>query len=96
MYSIRNYRFALTLIAVTLSGTAAQAQAEKSCFDGGVLRIRVGPGVDHPIAGTIPARDVGSVRFGQCVMADDGRSSKKWCPVSYRGMQGWASECALR
>jgi len=90
MYSIRNYRFALILIAVALSGTAAQAQ----CFNGGVLRIRSGPGQDHPIVGTVPAGN--SVTIGQCVAPDDGVSQYQWCRVSYQGLRGWASACGLR
>ena len=93
MYSIRNYRFALILMAVALSGTPAQPQTE--CTNGGVLRIRSGPGVDHPIVGTIPIGSVGSVRVGQCAMADDGVSRHRWCRVNYQGVGGWVSACGL-
>lgn len=96
MYPIRNYSFAFALAAialagatVVLSGTAAKAQ----CFNGGVLRIRSGPGQGHPIVGTMPAG--ARVSIGQCVAPDDGVSQYQWCQVNYRGIVGWASACGL-
>ena len=101
MHSVKKYRFPLALAAVALaaavvatSGTEAQAQ----CFNGGVLRIRSGPGQGWPVVGTIPQYVAlsGNVDQGRCVQADDGISQFPWCWVNYQGARGWASACGLR
>jgi uncharacterized protein YgiM (DUF1202 family) len=52
-----------------------------------VLNVRSGPGVDHPIAGTIPYHGLGVRVYagGQEV------SGSWWVPVEYEGVTGWAN-----
>ena len=91
MRFVKSYRFALAVVAVALLGSEAHAQ----CLDGGVLRMRDGPGQDHWIVGTIPIPPRSRVRIGQCVNPDDGVSQYKWCLLSYEGVTGWSSACGL-
>jgi uncharacterized protein YraI len=91
MFSKRSYIFALALGMLAFAGTEASAQ----CFNGGVLRMRSGPGQYHPIVGTIPA-GAGGVAVGQCVAPDDGISQYNWCRVRWQGLSGWVSACGLR
>lgn len=86
---MRIFLFMFAFIACALAATSANAQ----CFNGGVLRMRAGPGQDHPIVGTIPAGV--RVVLGQCVEPDDGRSQYQWCLVQYSGISGWVSSCGL-
>lgn len=47
------------------------------------LRVRRGPGVDHPAIGEIPARACGVVDAGSC--------HGRWCQVAWRGQRGWVN-----
>lgn len=60
----------------------------------GVLNMRGGPGIDHPVIVGIPAGATG-VRKGTCRPPDDGQSLHDWCEVEWRGFTGWASSCCI-
>lgn len=62
----------------------------------GFLNVRSGPGVSNPVIGSIPAGASGVVvDEAACRQAPDGRTQKPWCPVNWRGLQGWASSSGL-
>lgn len=59
----------------------------------GILNMRKGPGVRHPLVVSIPAGSTG-LSVGRCRAPDDGGQTP-WCEVEWRGNAGWASSCCM-
>ena len=61
----------------------------------GILNMRSGPGIGHPIIVSIPAGTHG-LELGTCRSPDDGKSRYKWCDVEWKGFSGWVSSGSVR
>lgn len=65
--------------AMTLAGAAS---ADTMATAGTDLNLRAGPGVQHPVTGTIKGGD--QVSVAGCI------ESANWCEVTYNDQHGWA------
>lgn len=90
----------LCLIAVAITGpsdptkTLASEYKVNADVPGGVLNLRNGPGLDHPITVAIPAGSEG-IELGACKSGDDGVSKMPWCRAAWKGNNGWVSSCCI-
>jgi hypothetical protein len=58
---------------------------------GGYINLREGPGLDRNVIVQIPAGDTIAVDEAGCKPGSDGRTTFPFCPVTWKGWDGWAS-----
>src|SRR5690349_6977929 len=73
---------------------AAETYTVRADVSDGVLNMRTGPGVGHPLVTAVPAGSTG-ITLGDCQTPDDGKSQSKWCVARWGTHSGWISTCCI-
>jgi hypothetical protein len=81
---------------IVARGDDAMASYMVPLYLGNGVPIRIGPGINYPQLGTLPA---GTVLHGkpplQCRPREDGRYGADYCHIAWRNFDGWVSSAGL-